>query len=72
MLCRLADGLDAPVLLPPAGEYAADGAARRAVWVLGGHPEPPEWSAAVAAQPIRGSPAPHMREDYAKARDHSE
>jgi xylulokinase len=64
--------LDAPVLLPPAGEYAADGAARQAAWVLGGNSEPSDWSATVAAQPIHGSPTPHVREAYAEARDRSE
>jgi xylulokinase len=64
--------LDTPVLLPPADEYAADDAAHQAAWVLEGDPEPPEWSATVAAQPIRGSPTPHVREAYAEARDCSE
>jgi xylulokinase len=33
--------LDAPVLVPAAAEYVADGAARQAAWTLLGHPEPP-------------------------------
>jgi xylulokinase len=61
--------LDAPVLVPPAGEYVADGAARQAAWVLGGDPEPPDWSATVAPQPAQGDPAPHVRQAYAEARD---
>jgi xylulokinase len=61
--------LDAPVLVPPAGEYVADGAARQAAWVLGGDPEPPDWSATMAPRPVHGRPAPHVREAYAEARD---
>ena len=61
--------LDAPVLVPPAGEYVADGAARQAAWVLTGDPEPPDWSATVAPQPVQGGPAPHVRQAYAEARD---
>jgi xylulokinase len=61
--------LDAPVLVPPAGEYVADGAARQAAWVLSGTPDPPEWSATTAPQPIHGHPAPQVREAYAEARD---
>jgi xylulokinase len=61
--------LDAPVLVPAAGEYVADGAARQAAWVLGGEPEPPDWSATVAPQPVQGDPAPHVRQGYAEARD---
>jgi xylulokinase len=63
--------LDAPVLVPPAGEYVADGAARQAAWVLSGEAEPPDWSATVAPQPVHGTPTPHVREAYAEARDRS-
>jgi xylulokinase len=62
--------LDAPVLVPPAGEYVADGAARQAAWVLSGAAEPPDWSATVAPQAVHGAPAPHVRQAYANARDH--
>jgi xylulokinase len=61
--------LDAPVLVPAAAEYVADGAARQAAWVLSGDPEPPDWSATVAPQTVHGAPAPHVRQAYAKARD---
>ena len=61
--------LDAPVLVPAAGEYVADGAARQAAWVLSGDPEPPDWSATVALQPVHGTPTPHVRKAYAEARD---
>src|SRR4051794_22013095 len=33
-----------PVLVPPPGEYVADGAARQAAWVLSGADAPPEWA----------------------------
>ena len=61
--------LDAPVLVPPAAEYVADGAARQAAWLLGGTPDPPDWSATTAPQPVHGDPTPHVREAYAEARD---
>jgi xylulokinase len=61
--------LDAPVLVPPASEYVADGAARQAAWVLGGTPEPPDWSAATAPQTLHAEPTPHVRQAYARARD---
>jgi hypothetical protein len=47
----------------------ADGAARQAAWVLSGDPEPPDWSATVAPQPVQATPTPHVREAYAAARD---
>ena len=61
--------LDAPVLVPAAGEYVADGAARQAAWVLSGSPEPPDWSAIAAPQTVHADPTPHVREAYAEARD---
>jgi xylulokinase len=42
---QLAPGiLGRPVLVPPPGEYVADGAARQAAWVLSGDDAPPEWA----------------------------
>ncbi|GAA2743657.1 FGGY family carbohydrate kinase [Kitasatospora cinereorecta] len=32
-----------PVVIPPAGDHAARGAARQAAWSLAGTPEPPRW-----------------------------
>jgi xylulokinase len=64
--------LDAPVVVPAAGEYVADGAARQAAWVLSGDPEPPDWLAAVAPQPVQRAPTPHVREAYAAARDRAD
>jgi xylulokinase len=58
-----------PVVVPPPGEYVADGAARQAAWALSGLPEPPQWSAArYATHHIQGKPA-GIRERYAQARD---
>jgi xylulokinase len=61
--------LDAPVLVPAAGEYVADGAARQAAWALTGDPEPPDWSATTAPRPVHAQPARHVRQAYAEARD---
>ena len=56
-----------PVLVPPPGEYVADGAARQAAWVLAGGAEPPEWTArrGAATRPTRSRDP----EQYAAARD---
>lgn len=61
---------DVPVVVPPVGEYVADGAARQAAWVLAGGAEAPEWSqvredAVIVHEP---APAPAVREAYARAR----
>ena len=63
--------LDAPVLIPPAGEYVADGAARQAAWILSGAAEPPHWSHAVATRAVEATPTPEVREAYAAVRDAS-
>jgi xylulokinase len=56
-----------PVLVPPPGEYVADGAARQAAWVLAGGATPPEWERAGTG--TYGSDAvPAVRERYAQAR----
>jgi xylulokinase len=65
---QLAPGIfGRPVLVPPAGEYVADGAARQAAWVLAGDAAPPDW-----AQPgLRGfesPPATGVRERYREVR----
>lgn len=58
-----------PVLVPPPGEYVADGAARQAAWVASGQPQPPSWSSG-QAQVYEAEPAPTVREQYANARTH--
>lgn len=60
--------LGRPVLVPPPGEYVADGAARQAAWVLAGGDEPPPWEAA-GAQLHEADPDPAVRERYAQVRE---
>jgi len=76
-VCRIAPAvLGYPVVVPPAGEYVADGAARQAAWALAqargvAAAAPPEW-------PLEGSrtyqadPTPAVRERYAEVRDLTE
>jgi xylulokinase len=60
--------LGVPVLVPPAGEYVADGAARQAAWVLAGGPTAPEWARPGTAR-YEADPLPKVRERYAEVRD---
>ena len=60
-------GLD--VQVPTPGEYVADGAARQAAWVLSGQDAPPAWSASTGAEVMTGTPEPHVRAQYAAARE---
>ena len=55
-----------PVLVPPPGEYVADGAARQAAWVLAGTPEPPVWELGRSAV-YEAAPTAGLRERYAEA-----
>jgi xylulokinase len=57
-----------PVLVPPPGEYVADGAARQAAWVTVGGDAPPTWSAETP-EVYEDSSVPLIREQYAAARD---
>jgi xylulokinase len=57
-----------PVVVPPPGEYVADGAARQAAWLLSGQPEPPDWAGAELLR-YESDPEPAVRERYAAARD---
>src|SRR4051812_25169889 len=64
--------LGLPVVVPPVGEFVADGAARQAAWALHGSDEPPAWSAVdppavFEAEPA--GPAAALRERYAAARE---
>jgi xylulokinase len=61
---------EVPVVVPPAGEYVADGAARQAAWVLSGAAQPPDWPQARAGETTVYQPAPvaSVREAYAEAR----
>jgi xylulokinase len=60
--------LGRPVLVPPPGEYVADGAAVQAAWVLAGGEEPPSWPRP-GAERYEGDPVPSVRERYAEVRD---
>ncbi|MBW6432245.1 xylulokinase [Actinoplanes hulinensis] len=55
-----------PVVVPPPGEYVADGAARQAAWVTLGGDVPPAWSAATPAV-YEDDSVPLIREQYAAA-----
>lgn len=57
-----------PVVVPPAGEYVADGAARQAAWALSGAVQPPDWATA-GAQTYEAEPQPEVRARYREAAD---
>ncbi|NJP33054.1 xylulokinase [Micromonospora thermarum] len=58
-----------PVVVPPPGEYVADGAARQAAWVALGGAEPPLWTPG-DAETYEADPVPAIRDRYAQAREH--
>ncbi|MEW2383459.1 xylulokinase [Micromonospora sp. NPDC047707] len=58
-----------PVVVPPPGEYVADGAARQAAWVALGGAQPPLWTSG-DAETYEADPVPAIRERYAQAREH--
>ncbi len=60
----------APVVIPPPGEYVADGAARQAAWVLSGGDTAPEWAELRGGETTihEPSPAVEVREQYRAAR----
>jgi xylulokinase len=60
--------LGRPVVVPPAGEYVADGAAAQAAWVLAGGEAPPPWPL-VGARTYEADPTPAVRERYAQVRE---
>jgi xylulokinase len=60
--------LGRPVLVPPPGEYVADGAARQAAWTLSRTTEPPKWLRA-RVQTYDGDVVRTVRDRYAEARD---
>jgi xylulokinase len=57
-----------PVVIPPAGEYVADGAAKQAAWALLGGDTPPVWDLGEAMQ-IEAAPTPEVLEKYRTLRD---
>jgi xylulokinase len=60
--------LGRPVVVPPPGEYVADGAARQAAWTLSGDADPPQWDRA-GVQAYDGDVVRAVRDRYAEARD---
>ncbi|GAA2376729.1 xylulokinase [Nonomuraea africana] len=56
-----------PVVVPPPGEYVADGAARQAAWLLSGGPEPPEWPTD-SPEVHEAEQTPGLRDRYAESR----
>jgi len=57
------------VLVPPAGEYVADGAAKQAAWALLG--SPPIWNLG-EVKSIKSAPTPEVLVKYRKLRDQTE
>ncbi|MGC1731600.1 MAG: xylulokinase [Pseudonocardiaceae bacterium] len=60
--------LGRPVLVPPPGEYVADGAARQAAWVLSAHAQPPPWSR-TGVETYDADAVESIRTRYADARE---
>jgi xylulokinase len=60
--------LGRPVLVPPAGEYVADGAARQAAWALVGGEEVPAWQLA-GTERYEADPVPAVRARYAEVQE---
>ena len=58
------------VLVPPAGEYVADGAARQAAWALLGGENPPVWNMGEILQ-TTSHPSPKVVERYRTLRDNT-
>jgi len=54
------------VVIPPAGEYVANGAARQAAWALKG--EIPQWDLGKVHH-VQSQPTPHVLEKYRTLRD---
>ncbi len=54
------------VLIPPAGEYVADGAARQAAWALLG--SAPDWDLGKVTH-VQSDPTPQVMEKYRVLRD---
>jgi xylulokinase len=60
--------LGRPVLVPPAGEYVADGAARQAAWALSAYEDPPPWARA-GVESYEADVVEAVRARYAQARE---
>jgi xylulokinase len=55
-------------VIPPAGEYVADGAAKQAAWALLGGDTPPLWDLGSASL-IEAASTPEVLEKYRTLRD---
>jgi xylulokinase len=60
--------LGRPVLVPPPGEYVAEGAARQAAWALVGGEEAPSWEV-TGTETFEADVVPQVRERYAGVRE---
>ena len=56
------------VLVPPAGEYVANGAARQAAWALSGSVTPPRWDLGDVTS-VKAKPTPEVLVRYRALRD---
>ena len=56
------------VLVPPAGEYVANGAARQAAWALSGSATPPHWDLGDVTS-VKAKPTPEVLVRYRALRD---
>lgn len=56
------------VLVPPAGEYVANGAARQAAWALSGSATPPQWDLGEVTS-VKAKPTPEVLVRYRALRD---
>ncbi|MGI9144559.1 MAG: xylulokinase [Candidatus Planktophila sp.] len=59
------------VLIPPAGEYVADGAAKQAAWALLGGTSAPRWDLGAVAS-VKEKATPHVVDQYRVLRDQTE
>ena len=59
------------VLVPPAGEYVADGAAKQAAWALLGGDNPPQWNLG-EVESYSSTPTPEVLLKYRSLRDATE
>jgi xylulokinase len=57
-----------PVLVPPPGEYVADGAAFQAMWALDPGRQPAPWASDTSLR-FEGEPVPAVRARYGEVRD---
>jgi xylulokinase len=59
------------ILIPPAGEYVADGAAKQAAWALLGESTMPRWNLGTVAR-VNEKATPHVIDQYRVLRDQTE